>query len=464
MIPFIFYKIWKKEEKVQPIKKKELKFDDLIRSVERNNQELIESNDFFDFEHISPFNLPLNVFEVIYKNLSTKDLLSGILVSKFWANKLSQILYFSPPLLAPLSFARLNKTLINRKNYLHYLLFVKKLDLKGVVAQDLEMGDLDCALSYCINLEHFRLENCLHISNILISSLAECCTSLKTVELPGCPMITDRFIPKLATECPEIEKIDLSGTNVSLQSLPVLLEHCLKLKSLNLSNVKSVELKNNLNADGEEEFETQTYDPTLDLTPSYKSEILELIAGGTDINDTLTKYISIHCSNLKKLNLDSSVNLTDSGFTEKLVQNLEELSVSNCAALTDLTLQTISIFNKKLNFINFSVNKNVTSNGVQFLFKSVETLKVALFHGCPRINNSILKNVKVKEELPAKQSFGLGDDDMEEEEESEIPCWFDLNGIKLVRSGAAVTSVFSEKNENLFRQNNLDKKFKRFSL
>jgi hypothetical protein len=65
--------------------------------------------------------------------------------------------------------------------YHPYPFMIQKLDISGIAADNIYMGDLDFCLKSCSNLQIFRLERCYHISNILIQSIATHCTFLQTV-------------------------------------------------------------------------------------------------------------------------------------------------------------------------------------------------------------------------------------------------------------------------------------------
>ena len=64
---------------------------------------------------------------------------------------------------------------------LPYPEMIKELDIGAAAADNLYMGDLDATLAICTGLEVFRLENCFHISGILVRSLGMNCPMLKQV-------------------------------------------------------------------------------------------------------------------------------------------------------------------------------------------------------------------------------------------------------------------------------------------
>ena len=103
----------------------------------------------------------------------------------------------------------------------------------------IEMGDLKWALDSCPNLISLRIESCLHLSNLLAGILADTVPFLFRLELPGCTL-SDSFFPPLLASCHSIRHLDISHTsNVTLACLPLLVNACTLLESVDMTGVRT---------------------------------------------------------------------------------------------------------------------------------------------------------------------------------------------------------------------------------
>ncbi|KAI8850073.1 hypothetical protein BC829DRAFT_416358 [Chytridium lagenaria] len=96
----------------------------------------------------------------------------------------------------------------------------------GPPADELEIGDLETVLGLCQNLDSsFKLTSCLHVSSILLQSLADFCPHLESLELRGCP-VGDGFLPELVR----------SGTPVTAHLIRAIAQRATVLERLILSS------------------------------------------------------------------------------------------------------------------------------------------------------------------------------------------------------------------------------------
>ncbi|KAI8849683.1 hypothetical protein BC829DRAFT_178339 [Chytridium lagenaria] len=190
---------------------------------------------------MSVSNLPLRVLANIVDYVTEHaDHVSLMLVCKGWSKTVAQAMYRAPPLQSPDSFERL-MGLLNTPLPAHpYPTMIRELDISGMAADNLYMGDLDAALGMCPNLEVFRLENCFHISNILLKSIAHHCPGLLQLDLPGCP-VSDSFIPILVKKCQRLLRLDVSFTNATVASIHPVMEYSESLLELDLSECQEAE-------------------------------------------------------------------------------------------------------------------------------------------------------------------------------------------------------------------------------
>lgn len=184
---------------------------------------------------------PTVLFKILDCIPEHQDQLAFMLTCKKWCNEIAQVLYHAPQLQASDSFERLMGLLTTPLPALPYSSYIKELSFSASAADNLYMGDLDSALSLCPNLQLFRLENCYHISNILVQSLSHHSRKLEQLELSGCP-VSDSFIPVLAKNCTDLHRLDLSFTNVTVISLHSILSQAQNLVSLDICDCGDAEL------------------------------------------------------------------------------------------------------------------------------------------------------------------------------------------------------------------------------
>lgn len=185
--------------------------------------------------------LPQAFFDCLFTYLSeNQDQVNLMLVCKSWATFITDSMYHAPPLQTPDSFERLLRLLNTPLPYYPYPQMIKELDISPIAADNIFMGDLDSALSLCTNLQVFRLENCYHISNILVQSLSRHSSKLLQLELSGCP-ISDSFVPALVKNNKFLERIDLGFTNVTFSCIIPIVDHCANLVSLDLSECNDID-------------------------------------------------------------------------------------------------------------------------------------------------------------------------------------------------------------------------------
>ncbi|KAJ3249987.1 hypothetical protein HK104_007526, partial [Borealophlyctis nickersoniae] len=294
-------------------------------------------------------------------------------------------------------------TLLNTPLPFHpYPTLIKELDIGSVAADNLYMGDLDATLALCPNLEIFRLENCFHISNILVRSLSGHCPALKQVDLPGCP-ISDSFIPILGKNCPNLERLDLSFTNLTIASLHAIVTHCEKLLQLDLSECGEMEP-----------------DAVMDLstTKPFSRPLHWLNLRNAPVSDDLLRFTATHCPKLQDLVLESCTRISDDAIVKiaNTCTQLRRLDCSFCDNITDLSIQAFAVRGASndgcnLEELYLSACDMITPAAVHNLAQKCQKLDLIVLDGCEKILGTYV------------QSFASQQDD-------ELECMLEREGIE----------------------------------
>ncbi|KAI9092343.1 hypothetical protein DFS34DRAFT_288779 [Phlyctochytrium arcticum] len=327
-------------------------------------------------------NLPPRVIAGIVEYLDHVDRVSILVLCKTWSPLVAEAMYRAPPLQSSDSFERL-MTLLNTPLPAHpYPEMIRELDIGSSAADNLYMGDLDATLAVCPNLEIFRLENCFHISNILVRSLSAHCPNLTQVDMPGCP-ITDSFIPVLAKNCRKIERLDLSFTNLTVASLQSIVMNCESLVQLDLSECREVE-----------------DDVSLDLSNKGIARPLQYLnLRNTPVSDELLRFTATHCPSLEDLVLESCLDITDDALVKvaHTCTKLRRLDVSFCDHITDLSLQAFTMRAAQMNGgalqeLYMIGCDNISPGAVHNLAQKCHKLELLILDGCEQILGSYVQS------------------------------------------------------------------------
>ncbi|KAJ3257692.1 hypothetical protein HK103_004319 [Boothiomyces macroporosus] len=303
-----------------------------------------------------------------------------LLVSKEWSRAFATAIYQNPDLTPTDAFERL-LGLLNTPLPTHpYSFMIQKLDISGIAADNLYMGDLDACLKQCANIKILRLERCFHISNILLQSISNYCFKIEQLDLPGCP-ISDRFVPLLAKNCQMLKKIDFSFTNMTVTALYHLIANCPSILEIDLSECKQSE---------------GLPEP---LVRNFQSTLTYLNLRNSPVTDTVMRYVASQCPKLKTLILESCLDLTDASLMKvaNSCPDLVTLDLSFCDMMTDLSLQVFSIrasSDKGGNLqqeLHLAACDQITPSAVHQLVKKCANLELLVLDGCDKITNSYIK-------------------------------------------------------------------------
>ncbi|KAJ1554692.1 hypothetical protein HK405_004324 [Cladochytrium tenue] len=313
------------------------------------------------------------------------DHVSMLVVCKDWSKAVAESMYRAPPLSTPDSFERLMGLLNTPLPYHPYSAMIRELDITGMAADNLYMGDLDSALGMCPNLEVFRLENCFHISNILIQSIAHHCPNLLQLDLPGCP-ISDSFIPILTKKCRHLLRLDMSFTNATIASIHPVILNAESLLELDLSECRDSDDLTSLDLSNK----------------GFRRPLKSLNLRNTPITDDLLRYAVSQCPELEIVVLESCPRITDDAVM-KLINTctrLRSLDCSFCDRITDLSLNALTVRGAatgggSLEELYMSACDLITPRAVQQMVQRNTRLCLLVLDGCEQIMGSFVQELSV---------------------------------------------------------------------
>ncbi|KAI8840900.1 hypothetical protein BC829DRAFT_446889 [Chytridium lagenaria] len=330
--------------------------------------------------------LPSRVISSIVDNLRDhSDHVSLLRVCKGWCNTVAEAMYRAPPLESPDSFERLMGLLTTPLPFVPYPVMIRELDISGNAADNLYMGDLDAVLGMVPNLEVFRLENCFHISNILIQSLAHHCPNLLQLDIPGCP-ISDSFVPALTKKCRHLLRLDLSFTNVTIASIHPIISFSESLLELDLSECR--------------EADDLT---SLDLSnKGFRRPLKSLNLRNTPVTDDLLRFAISQCPELEIIILESCPNVTDDAVIKivNTCHKLRSLDCSFCDRITDLSLNALTVRaassnGGSLEELYLSACDLITPAAVHQMVQKATKLELLVLDGCERILGSYVQEFAI---------------------------------------------------------------------
>ncbi|KAJ3218607.1 hypothetical protein HDU67_004911 [Dinochytrium kinnereticum] len=344
----------------------------------------------------APPPLPVEAFlSILSFTPNPLDVISLMLVCKQWSMGVAAAFYSSPPLRRYDVFGRFTALIVAPTGYHPYPDLVQRLDVGGPAAEEIEIGDLEAVLGLCQNLSCFKLTSCLHVSSILLQSLADFCPRLESLELRGCP-IGDGFLPDLIRGCPNLRVLDLSETNVRVSACLILVGGLTWLERLSMDSLNSGETPGNDEIRGTGGGVMQ----------SVGLQFLSL-ASGTPVTPNLIRAITSRAPSISRLNLSSSPDFITDEVIAAAVRGfprLVHLEADWCPKITDVTLQTLAIHRSR-SAVGTDVapmwklalsGSCVTPGGVRLLARECVGLMEVRLDGCARLVNSFVENIAVE--------------------------------------------------------------------
>uniref|UniRef100_A0A7S0DRL2 Protein kinase domain-containing protein n=1 Tax=Amorphochlora amoebiformis TaxID=1561963 RepID=A0A7S0DRL2_9EUKA len=209
----------------------------------------------------------------------------------------------------------------------------------------LNLGMLQCVTTSTIStiaenlggrLTQLHLNSCPNINNSDLTRLASDCKAVKRLYLDMCSKINDVGITAVARGC-DLEVLSLCANRVSDSSLAAIAKHCKNLRQLELSFCYLV------STDG----------------------VLEIAQG---------------CPKITHLNL-CLVDMIQDNAIERLAQlcDLEELNLRGCTHITDLSLDALAKYSKKLRVLHLLGCEKVSASTVAVLKLRIPQAKIIIW-------------------------------------------------------------------------------------
>lgn len=164
--------------------------------------------------------------------------------------------------------------------------------------------------------------DCIQISDIAFSELAENCKSLTSLSAYSCTGITCGAIDSLSSNCKSLAILSIGGSFVTDEVISILSEKCITMTSLDLSDGDLIT------------------DVAVRSIAAHNSALTKLkLCRCSNITDEAVLAISSACKALTYLDLSECVNITD---------NAVEAIAASCNELGTLFLRKCSITDKSL--------------------------------------------------------------------------------------------------------------------
>ncbi|EFA85283.1 Histidine kinase A [Heterostelium album PN500] len=251
-------------------------------------------------------------------------------------------------------------------------------------------------------IQELNISQCVNITDIGIQHIAQACGKLRILRMSGLNNVTS--LKPIGKSCADLVELDISECHKISSDLGYITKGCPKLTSFKLRRCYGLQDVSLLSEDGEihamsklsvldwsyGNIEFQTIHS---ITHSCKSLTSLNISYCKSLTDTSIERIASSLSNLKKLKMDSVVNITDDGIKAlseaPIASSIEDLSLVGCRKISDVSAQYILRFHnlKKLSLGGCLM----TTAGVESIAaESFELVKISI-RNCLNINPAAIK-------------------------------------------------------------------------
>lgn len=284
------------------------------------------------------------------------------------ANKLTKIhtmTFLGSPLISDETFKRI----ANNKN-------LKKIKIEG--NNRISDVSLKAIGTNCANLEHIYIADCQRLTDLALKSLSTC-KLLTVANFADCVRITDKGVRQLVDgPCgPKLRELNLTNCiRVGDMAMVNIHKRCHSLTYLSVNFCEHI-------SEAGVELLGQTHSLTsIDIS-------------GCNCGDTGLSALGNN-SRLRDVTLSECANITDLGLQKFAQQckNIERLDLSHCMQITDGAIKNLAFCCRMLNVLNLAGCKLVTDLSIQYLSGVCHYLFQLDVSGCLLITDKALKYLR----------------------------------------------------------------------
>lgn len=258
-----------------------------------------------------------------------------------------------------------------------------------------------------INNENIHIDRALkYLTKRLSYNTPTVCVIVEKINLNGCEKLTDKGLHFIAKSCPELRQLEIQGCgNVTNTALFEVVSYCVNLEYLDVTGcpcITCIRLTDKLLAQATAPHLRQIYLRHVDLTDC------------TALDDAGLVTISSYCIQLQFLYLRRCVRVGDQGVRAVCTNcsNLREFSVSDCKRLTDYGASEISKLGD-LRYLSVAKCEKVSDVAIIQIARGCKKLRYLNARGCEAVSDDSLDTIA--RNLTRLKSLDIGKCDVTDE-------------------------------------------------
>lgn len=209
------------------------------------------------------------------------------------------------------------------------------------------------------------------------------CVLVESICLNGCERLSDKGLHTIAKRCSELRRLELQGcSNISNEALFEVTSYCVNLEHLDVTGcpcVTSISLTDQMLMQASAHHLRQIHLRFLDMTDCYA------------LDDEGLRTVSLHCSHLRFLYLRRCVRIGDNGlqFIAHYCSGIRELSISDCRKITDFGLCELAKLDD-LRYLSVAKCDKVSDVGIIHITKHCRKLRYLNMRGCEAVSDDAM--------------------------------------------------------------------------
>ncbi|XP_052253586.1 F-box/LRR-repeat protein 7-like isoform X2 [Dreissena polymorpha] len=233
------------------------------------------------------------------------------------------------------------------------------------------------------------------------------CVIVERINLNGCEKLTDKGVHAIAKSCPELRHLEIQGcANVTNTALFEVASYCVNLEYLDVTGcpcVTCIRLTDKLLAAATAPHLRQIYFRYLDMSEC------------SALDDAGLVTISSYCTQLQYLFLRKCARIGDQGVQAVCdnCPNIRELSVSDCKRLTDYGASEISKLGDNLRYLSVAKCEKVSDVAIIQIARGCRKLRYLNARGCEAVSDDSLDTIA--RNLTRLKSLDIGKCDVTDE-------------------------------------------------